>query len=42
MKKDNTSKRNRLSQFVGIGASNHSNKERVADDFYSTDPIAVN
>lgn len=41
MKKDNSSKRNRLSPFVGSGASNHSNKERVADDFYSTDPIAV-
>lgn len=32
---------NRKSTFVTLGASNHTDKERERDDFYATDPIAI-
>ena len=32
---------NRKSAFVTLGASNHTNKEREGNDFYATDPVAV-
>ena len=28
-------------QFMGVGASNHTDKERVQDDYYATDPAAI-
>ena len=27
--------------FVTLGASNHTDKERESNDFYATDPIAI-
>lgn len=32
---------NRKSTFVTLGASNHTDKERESNDFYATDPIAI-
>ena len=32
---------NKKSTFVTLGASNHTDKEREANDFYATDPIAI-
>ena len=32
---------NRKSMFVTLGASNHTDKERESNDFYATDPIAI-
>lgn len=32
---------NRKSTFVTLGASNHTDKVREKDDFYATDPVAV-
>lgn len=32
---------NRKSTFVTLGASNHTDKERERDDFYATDPVAI-
>lgn len=32
---------NNKTTFVTLGASNHSNKEREIDDFYATDPHAL-
>ena len=32
---------NKNSTFVTLGASNHTDKEREANDFYATDPIAI-
>lgn len=32
---------NKKSTYAAIGASNHSNQERQKDDFYATDPIAI-
>lgn len=29
------------STFVTLGASNHTSQEREKDDFYATDPIAI-
>lgn len=28
-------------QFRGVGASNHTEKERVKDDYYATNPAAI-
>lgn len=33
--------RNKQSVFSNIGASNHSRYEREANDYYSTDPLAI-
>ena len=33
--------RNKKSVFSTIGASNHSKYEREANDYYSTDPLAI-
>ena len=32
---------NRKSMFVTLGASNHTDKVRESNDFYATDPIAI-
>ena len=32
---------NKNSLFITLGASNHTDKERQEDDFYATDPIAI-
>ena len=32
---------NRKSMFVTLGASNHTDKVREINDFYATDPIAI-
>lgn len=32
---------NRKSTFVTLGASNHTDKERESNDFYATDPVAI-
>ena len=32
---------NRKSTFVTLGASNHTDKEREKNDFYATDPVAI-
>jgi hypothetical protein len=32
---------NKKSTFINIGASNHTDKERDENDFYATDPIAI-
>ena len=32
---------NKKTTFVTLGASNHSDKEREIDDFYATDPHAL-
>lgn len=32
---------NKKSTFVTLGASNHTDKERESNDFYATDPIAI-
>lgn len=32
---------NRISTYATLGASNHSNTDRQTDDYYATDPIAV-
>ena len=32
---------NRKSTFVTLGASNHTDKQRESNDFYATDPIAI-
>lgn len=32
---------NNKSVFVALGASNHTNNERESNDFYATDPIAI-
>lgn len=32
---------NRKSTFVTLGASNHTDKKRESNDFYATDPIAI-
>lgn len=32
---------NKISSFVQNGCSNHSDLERVQDDYYATDPAAV-
>lgn len=32
---------NGKSMFVTLGASNHTDKERESNDFYATDPIAI-
>lgn len=32
---------NGKSTFITIGASNHTDKEREAHDFYATDPVAI-
>ncbi len=28
-------------QFMGVGASNHTDKERITNDFYATNPAAI-
>jgi len=33
--------RNKKSVFSNIGASNHSKYQREANDYYSTDPLAI-
>lgn len=32
---------NGKSTFITLGASNHTNKEREINDYYATDPIAI-
>ena len=32
---------NKKSMYITLGASNHTNKERQRDDYYATDPIAI-
>ena len=32
---------NKKSTYITLGASNHTNKERQRDDYYATDPIAI-
>lgn len=33
---------NKKSTYVQLGASNHTDKEREENDYYATDPIAIN
>ncbi len=39
MNKDWTGNQNSI--FKTLGASNHTDKERQSDDYYATDPIAI-
>ena len=33
---------NKKSTYITLGASNHTDKERQTEDYYATDPIAIN